>query len=109
MGDTQRRWILLSVTVDKREPRALRSGYAQDHVPHPNPPSPACDAVVDLEDSHKIQQKDFRELILSMAAADLHGRRAQAKGDWIRCTLESDDEIQDKLKGWVDTLLAHRQ
>ena len=56
-----------------------------------------------------MKQGEFRELVLHMAAADLHGRKQQAEGgDWIRCTLESDDEIQEKLKSWVDNLLVKR-
>jgi hypothetical protein len=64
--------------------------------------------VVDLKHTHKVKQSEFRDLVLHMAAADLHGRQSDLKDDWIRCTLESDDEIQDKLKSWVDHIMMRR-
>jgi hypothetical protein len=47
-----------------------------------------------------------------MAAADLHSRKVMhdpsQEGDWVKCTLESDDEIQDRLKSWVDNIMLRR-
>jgi len=72
---------------------------------------PSCASAVDLSDSHKVHESEFRDLIMHMAAADLHSRQAQAKdGDeeWVRCSLESDDEIQEKLKSWIDHIMVRK-
>jgi hypothetical protein len=66
---------------------------------------------VELADAGKVAASEFRDLVLHMAAADLHSRRALAAedgGEWIRCTLESDDEIQEKLASWTASLMARR-
>jgi len=64
--------------------------------------------VVDLSHSHKVKLSEFRDFILHMAAADLHSRQEEHEGEWVRCTLESDDEIQEKLKSWVDHIMLRR-
>lgn len=68
--------------------------------------------AVDLSQSHQVHQSEFRDFILHMAAADLHSRQAMhdevEDGEWVKCTLESDDEIQFRLKGWVDNLMMRR-
>lgn len=70
-------------------------------------------AVVDLTDSHRVSQADFRELILHMAAADLHGRKTDhyenCDGEWETCSLEGHEEIQLKLGSWLDKIMAQRQ
>ncbi len=67
---------------------------------------------VDLTHTHRVHQTEFRDLILHMAAADLHSRKAMhdedEDGEWVKCTLESDDEIQVRLKSWVDNLMMRR-
>lgn len=64
--------------------------------------------AVDLTHSHKVQASEFRDLVLHMAAADLHSRKEDHDGEWVRCSLESDDEIQEKLKSWVDHIMLRR-
>lgn len=64
--------------------------------------------AVDLTHSHTVQASEFRDLVLHMAAADLHSRKSQFEGEWVRCSLESDDEIQEKLKSWIDHLMTRR-
>lgn len=64
--------------------------------------------AVDLTHSHTVQASEFRDLVLHMAAADLHSRKSQFEGEWVRCSLESDDEIQEKLKSWIDHLMSRR-
>ncbi|PSC76285.1 UPF0396 -like [Micractinium conductrix] len=72
--------------------------------------------AVDME-HHAITKAQFRELIMHMAAADLHSRRsAHAAGeaetgegnDWVMSSWEQDDEIVQKLKGWTEHLMARR-
>jgi hypothetical protein len=73
-----------------------------------------CDAfaAVDLTQTHQVHQSEFRDFILHMAAADLHSRKVMhdpsQAGDWVKCTLESDDEIQERLKSWVDNIMLRR-
>lgn len=57
-----------------------------------------------LEHSDKVKQTEFRDLILHMAAADLHSRKLSHDGPWARCVLESDDEIREKLQVWRNTM-----
>ena len=60
----------------------------------------------------QVHESEFRDLILHMAAADLHSRRvmhdSDEEGEWVRCILESDDEIQMRLKSWVDHIMLRR-
>lgn len=68
--------------------------------------------AVDLTHAHQVHQSEFRDLILHMAAADLHSRQAmhdpENDGEWVRCTLESDDEIQDRLRNWIDNIMFRK-
>lgn len=66
--------------------------------------------VVDLNHSHKVERSEFRDLILHMAAADLHMRRqgADNTSGYVMCSWERDDEIQARLKSWTDSLLARQ-
>lgn len=64
--------------------------------------------MVDLSHSHTVKHSEFRDFILHLAAADLHSRQMEAEGDWVKCTLESDDEIQEKLQSWITQVVARR-
>jgi len=63
-----------------------------------------CVAATSLEHSHEVKQSEFRDLILHMAAADLHSRKLSHDGPWARCVLESDEEICEKLQVWRNTM-----
>lgn len=67
--------------------------------------------TVDLNNSHQVEKQEWRDLIMHMAAADLHSRQQEAQveeAEWDRCSLESEEEIQDKLKGWTQHLMFRR-
>ena len=58
-----------------------------------------------VSESHVVDRAHFRDLVMHMAAADLHSRRASAEQegeDWVLCSWESDEEIQTRLHSWVD-------
>lgn len=60
---------------------------------------------------HAITKDEFRELIMHMAAADLHSRRSAQQQDgqeWVMSSWEQDEEIVTKLKSWTDHLMARR-
>ncbi len=75
--------------------------------------------VVDME-HHAISRDEFRELIMHMAAADLHSRRAAhaageggaaaagQEGEWVMSSWEQDEEIVSKLKSWTDNIMLRR-
>lgn len=67
--------------------------------------------AVDLE-RKAISRDEFRDLILHMAAADLHIRRseheAQEQGEWLESSWEQDEQIVDRLKSWTDSLMLRR-
>ena len=79
-------------------------------------PLPGAEMFVDAVDmEHRSISKDeFRELIMHMAAADLHSRRSQhaaageGAGDWAMSSWEQDEEIVNKLSTWTDHLMARR-
>jgi hypothetical protein len=81
-------------------------------LPHPGAvfwPLMAAAAVVDLNQSNRVEREEFRDLIMHMAAADVHGRRSAAgDGEWLMCSYEEDEEIQTRLKSWVDNLMLRR-
>lgn len=65
-------------------------------------------SVIDLNDNSTVERSEFRDLILHMAAADLHNRRKDGEGGGgggvAVCSWEQDDEVQDRLKAWTATL-----
>lgn len=73
--------------------------------------------AVDME-HHAISRAEFRELIMHMAAADLHSRRqahaageggaAGQEGEWVMSSWEQDEEIVSKLKSWTDNIMFRR-
>lgn len=93
-------------TVEPRSPFQLSSHVSPNTTPPP-PASPSLPAAmfvdaVDLQ-NHAISKSEFRDLIMHMAAADLHTRRrehaaANDGGDWAMSSWEQDEEIVDKLK-----------
>jgi hypothetical protein len=63
--------------------------------------------VIDLNNNNNVERSEFRDLILHMAAADLHVRRGDGEeegGGVAVCSWEQDDEVQDRLKAWTATL-----
>lgn len=80
----------------------------------PATPLPAAEMFVESVDMERraISKDEFRELIMHMAAADLHSRRSQHaaddKGDWQMSSWEEDDQIVAKLKSWTDHLMMRR-
>lgn len=67
--------------------------------------------AVDLNSNHKVEKQEWRDLVMHMAAADLHSRKEEARSadmTWDRCSLESDEEIQDKLKSWTQHMMFRR-
>lgn len=81
-------------------------------------PSLACaPAAVDTTHSHKVSISEFRDLIMHMAAADLHSRRVEhaeaAQGseegrEWVASSWEEDEEVQTRLRSWVDHIMQRR-
>ncbi|KAL4458808.1 hypothetical protein ABPG75_013673 [Micractinium tetrahymenae] len=75
--------------------------------------------AVDME-HHAISKAEFRELIMHMAAADLHSRRQEhaagegggqaggEEGEWVMSSWEQDEEIVAKLKSWTDNIMFRR-
>eukprot|EP00887_Chlorella_sp_A99_P006502 scaffold3.g6502.t1 len=64
-------------------------------------------------DTHRINVAEFRELILHMAAADLHHRRmeqeqAGQEPDSVTVSWEEDEEIQTRLHSWIDHIMQRR-
>lgn len=68
---------------------------------------------MDVTDSHKINQAEFRDLVLHMAAADLHSRRQNHNtaddGAWVTCSWEDDDEIQGRMQSWLDKITLSKE
>jgi Ca2+-binding EF-hand superfamily protein len=68
--------------------------------------------AVDLNHTKKVERHEFRDLILHMAAADLHFRKKEhdeeQDGAWVTCSLEEDEEIKERLKAWIDNLVFRR-
>ena len=82
----------------------------------PVPPPPTAELfveAVDLQAPGVIQRHEFRDLILHMAAADLHSRRAQheleQRGDWSASSWEQEEESVTRLKSWTDSLMVQRR
>lgn len=74
--------------------------------------------AVDTRNSHCVDLSEFRELILHMAAADLHHRRlehaearqaGEAERSWAAQSWEEEEEIQQRLHSWVDHIMQNRQ
>ncbi|GAB4821781.1 hypothetical protein N2152v2_008827 [Parachlorella kessleri] len=72
--------------------------------------------AVDLDSNQTVEKSEFRDLILHMAAADLHSRRAaKARGhqagsaSWDRMSWEDDEEIQLRLQSWVNRLVSQQR
>lgn len=68
---------------------------------------------------HRVSRAGWRELLLHMAAADLHSsrleeRQQQQQGgepqeeeeSWVQCSWESDEEVQTRLNAFIDRLRA---
>jgi len=68
--------------------------------------------VVDVTHTHKVNQAEFRDLVLHMAAADLHSRQQEhnssCDSQWIACSWEDNEEIQLRLQNWTQNILRHQ-